>query len=80
MKILILTVAGMSSRFSRSIGRECLKCIYYENDIKESLLYKMVFDNNAFDKYIIVGGFHYEELSKIINTEFADYSDKIELL
>ena len=80
MKILILTVAGMSSRFSRSIGRECLKCIYYENDIKESLLYKMIFDNKAFDKYIIVGGFHYEELSEIINTEFADYSDKIELI
>ena len=26
----------MSSRFSRSIGRECLKCIYYENDINKA--------------------------------------------
>ena len=34
VKALIVTVAGMSSRFSESLGRECLKCIYYPNDIK----------------------------------------------
>lgn len=77
MKILLLTVAGTSTRFSKSIGRSCLKCIYYEKDFSESLLYKMVRKNSSFDKIIIVGGYKFEELKFALDKNFDDLKDKI---
>lgn len=80
MKIMIITVAGMASRFSESIGHSCLKCLYYENDIKESLLYHMLYQNREIDKYVIVGGFKFEELEKTTNQYFGEFSNKIILV
>lgn len=80
MKILILTVAGMSTRFSQSLGKKCLKCIYYQSDITESLLYRMLHNPVDFDKYIIVGGYMYEELQKVIEEEFVEYREKVILV
>lgn len=80
MKILIVTVAGMSSRFSESLGRPCLKCIYYKESIKESLLYKMLHQNGDFDRYVIVGGFMFDALKVVIEKEFQDFGDKIILV
>ena len=80
MKILIITVAGMSTRFSQSLNRDCLKCIYYKSDITESLLYQMLHQNVYFDKYIIVGGYMYEQLEKVTYEEFSDYKDRIILV
>lgn len=80
MKILLLTVAGTSTRFSKSIDRCCLKCIFYEKDFSESLLYKMVRKNSSFDKIIIVGGYKFEELKLAIDENFADLNDKIILV
>ena len=42
MKVLIITVAGMSTRFSQSVGAPCLKCLYHEGRAKDSLLYRML--------------------------------------
>lgn len=80
MKIMIITVAGVASRFSESIGRPCLKCLYYENDIKESLLYHMLCQNCEVDKYVIVGGFKFKELEEAINRYFSEFSNKIILV
>lgn len=80
MKILLLTVAGMSTRFSKSLDKSCLKCIYYENDFKESLLYNMISKNVNFDKYVIVGGYRFQELKDIIYMQFQQYIDKIYLV
>lgn len=80
MKIMIITVAGVASRFSESIGRPCLKCLYYENDIKESLLYHMLCQNHEADKYVIVGGFKFKELEEAINQYFGEFSNKIILV
>lgn len=80
MKIMIITVAGVASRFSESIGHPCLKCLYYENDIKESLLYHMLCQNREIDKYVIVGGFKFEELEEAINQYFGEFSNKIILV
>lgn len=77
MKILLITVAGMSERFSKSIGYSCLKCIYYKNNIKESLLYRMVSQGKEFDRIIIVGGFKYDELEYTIDNFFGDLRDRI---
>lgn len=80
MRILIVTVAGMSTRFSRSIGYECVKCLYFRDTFRESLLYRLLHQPVCFDKYIIVGGYRFEELKATINTEFPEMSDRIELV
>lgn len=77
MKVLLITVAGTSSRFSQSLGKPCLKCIYYHTDITESLLYQMLHQDIMFDKYIIVGGFMYEQLETILKQDFSDFGDRI---
>lgn len=80
MKALLITVAGTSSRFRESLGRECLKCIYYENSYEDSLLYRMISGNTEFDCYIIVGGFRYEELAAFVNKYLPENRDRIVLV
>lgn len=80
LKVLIVTVAGQSSRFSESVGHPSLKCIYYKNNINESLLYKLLHQPVTFDKYIIVGGFMFEELETNIQHYFTDILPKILLI
>lgn len=80
MKILIVTVAGMSNRFSESLGYACHKCIYSEKGIEESLLYRMIYLDDGFDCYVIVGGFMYEELESVLTENFRDIGDKIILI
>ncbi len=80
MKILLVTVAGKSSRFSRSLGRTCLKCIYHPGNISESLLYRLLHLDMDFDKYIIVGGFMYEQLKLAMEEHFSDISGKVILV
>ncbi|MCI8464449.1 MAG: licC domain protein [Lachnospiraceae bacterium] len=80
MKILIVTVAGLSSRFRESLGRPCLKCLYQEGGTEKSLLYRMLHQDGTFDFYVIVGGFQYEELKKTIARDFQEFGDKILLV
>lgn len=81
MRILILTVAGMSTRFSESLGKPCIKCVYYESDFSQSLLYRALHQNVDFDKYIIVGGYMFDDLKNIINEHFyVEFGDKIVLV
>jgi len=80
LRILVITVAGMSTRFSESIGQTSVKCLYYENDIKESLLYQLLHRYNAFDRYVIVGGWRFEELQQVLDREYGDLIDKIVLV
>ena len=49
MKALIVTVAGMSARFSRSAGEQIIKCLYHTNSMKESLLYTLLDDSSDID-------------------------------
>lgn len=79
MKVLVVTVAGMSSRFSKSVGRECLKCIYYENRVEESLLYQIL-HKKEFDKYVVVGGFQYAQLQTFVQEHCRDLLSKIQLV
>lgn len=76
MKVLIVTVAGLSSRFGESLGRPCLKCLYHGQDSKDSVLHRLI-QMYDFDRYIIVGGYRYEELEMTVEEEFGDMRDKI---
>lgn len=80
MKVLIITVAGMSTRFSHSIGKPVIKCLYYKKSEKDSLLYTLLDRSREFDNFIIVGGYRYKELCETIRTSFKKFSDKILLI
>ncbi len=73
----MITVAGSSTRFSRSIGRDCLKCIYTESSAEDTLLYRLVSMNDAYDRFVIVGGFRYDELVEFIDSSLVQYKDRI---
>lgn len=80
MKVLLITVAGTSTRFGKSIGKECLKCIYFTKSHKEALLYKTIFRDDSFDKYLIVGGYKFDELKAYTDKYLSALKEKIVLL
>lgn len=80
MKILIITAAGMSTRFSRSVGRGVIKCLYTEGTFSESLICRMLRQPCGFDKYIIVGGYRYSELEAAVRDNFPDLADKLDIV
>lgn len=79
-KAVIITVAGTSTRFRKSIGKDCLKCIYTEGSEKDTLLYRLVELCRDFDKIVIVGGYKFEDLSDFVTTSLADLASKISLV
>ena len=80
MKVLVIAVAGKSSRFSESIGKECLKCIYTEHDKNTMLLYRMISINRDYDEYVIVGGHMFNELKQTIDQTMTEFRDRIHLV
>lgn len=77
MKVLLVTVAGLSSRFSRSLGKDCVKCLYHEKNFEESLLWRLLRQPVKFDKYIIVGGYRFEEVKEALAAHFSDLAPKL---
>lgn len=80
MKVLLITAAGLSSRFSESLGHACLKCIYHENSPHEALLYRMIRQNADFDCYVVVGGFCFDALADFIHQYLSDLEKRIVLV
>lgn len=81
MKSLIITVAGMSSRFNKDTRADVLKCLYYEDIPENSLLSIQV--HKCFelvDEIIIVGGYKYDDLEVFIRQEMKDVNRKIKLI
>ena len=79
-KAVIITVAGTSTRFRKSIGKDCLKCIYTENSKKDTLLYRLVNLCRDFDRIVIVGGYKFEELEEFVKTSLSESTSKITLV
>ncbi len=82
MKIAIITVAGISSRFNRGIPEEekILKCIYWEDDPKNTLIYQLLNKVSAYDKIIVVGGFKFDNLAAYMSENVsAELKEKISL-
>ena len=81
MKSLIITVAGMSSRFNRDMKEDVLKCLYFEDTPSNTILNLQV--QAAFDyvdEIIIVGGYKFEDLGRFVREHMKDVSDKITLV
>lgn len=68
MKIAIITVAGVSSRFNKDIldEKKILKCIYYEDNPKDTLIYHLIKKVEYADVIVIVGGYKYSDLENYI--------------
>ena len=83
MKLAIITVAGISSRFNKDIPEDekILKCIYYENDPKNTLLYQMATKLEEYEKIVVVGGYKYSDLEDYISAVLPEgLSQKILLV
>lgn len=80
MKTLIITVAGTATRFNRDTSRNTLKCLYFQENPRYSLLYQILDKARDIDKYVIVGGYLFEELSAFIDDNLWEFKDKIELV
>ncbi|MFR6630995.1 MAG: DUF6564 domain-containing protein [Bacteroides fragilis] len=80
MKVLIVTVAGISSRFNRDTSRNVLKCLYYEDSPTHSLLYQIVCKVLDFERVIIVGGCLYDELVMYAEKYLSNLGPQIELV
>ena len=71
IKIAIITIAGISSRFNEKIEEEkkVLKCLYTESVKEETLLYHLMKKCSYADRIILVGGYKYEDLCSFYKSE-----------
>lgn len=81
MKSLIITVAGISSRFNKDTKEEVLKCLYFEDFPHDCLLsFQVRSFYDLFDEIIIVGGFKFDTLELFIKESLPDPFEKIRLV
>ena len=72
MRIFLTTVAGSATRFSESVGKPTVKCIYNREDPKKTLLNHMLTQAKDYDLFVVVGGFLISELEDYINNVLSD--------
>ena len=83
MKVAVITVAGVSSRFNTGIEEEkkCLKAIYTEGDVQDTLLFHLLKKCGFADRIIVVGGYKFEDLKQYIAEQVSEKEkEKIRLL
>ncbi len=80
MKTLIVTVAGMATRFNRDTDEEVLKCLYYKDSPDYSLLYQILWKSDEMDELVIVGGYLYEKLNGFIQQHCKPFLSRIKLI
>ena len=78
MRVFLTTVAGSATRFSESIGKPTVKCIYNREDPAKTLLNHMLTQAKDYDLFVVVGGFLINELEDYINTNLpSEFSEKV---
>lgn len=80
LKIVIIGVAGVSSRFNKDIPEDdkILKCLYFEKNPHNTLIYRMLEKVSYADRIIVVGGYKYDDLVSYINNNVSkDLQNKI---
>lgn len=81
MRSLIITVAGLSSRFNRDMDNPVLKCLYHEGNAQSALLsYQISSLYENVDEIVVVGGFRFADLEAFCEREIADPEHKIKLV
>jgi len=69
-RALVITVAGTSSRFRKSLGKDVLKATYQENSLPSILETLLTYSKGYFEDIIIVGGYRYQELETYITKQY----------
>ena len=79
MKIAVITIAGISSRFNEGIPEteKKLKAVYFENDSKDTLLYHLLLKCAYADKIILVSGYKSESLCEYVQMLESEMKNKI---
>ena len=74
MKIAIITIAGISSRFNEGMeeDKKVLKCLYTEGGKEETLLYHLMKKCSYADHIILVGGYKFEDLVSCYKNELVE--------
>ena len=81
MRSLIITVAGLSSRFNRDLSYPVLKCLYHEGSPDFALLsYQITSFYEDVDEIVVVGGFKFEDLTSFCAKEIKDPVEKVKLV
>ena len=82
MKIAIITVAGISSRFNEGVPEEEreLKAIYTETDREGTLLYHLLDKCRFADRIIVVGGYRYRSLELYCYEMRDEFGDKLDIV
>jgi len=72
LRVLIIPAAGVASRFSKSLGRDVLKGIYFERRPEDAVLHRLIRMGNllGFQRIVVVGGFRFDELKSFLLTHF----------
>lgn len=78
-KAAIITIAGCSSRFSKSVGFECHKALYHEENDTWTILshHLSLLCQYGFDEIIIVGGYKFAQLEKYLQDNFSNLPLKV---
>lgn len=68
MKTVVITVAGISSRFNEQFSESDrqLKAIYYEKNENDTLILHLLRQSSYADKIIVVGGYKYIDLKRYV--------------
>ena len=82
MRIAVITIAGISSRFNEGISddEKKLKAIFYENDCKKSLLYQLMKKCSYADKIVLVGGYKIDDLKDFLQLIENDFHNSISVV
>jgi choline kinase len=80
VKVLIVTAAGIASRFNKDLDKPAVKCIFYKENPQYSILYQMFKKVSHCDRVIIVGGYEFKQLVKYIEIYLTDFIHKIEII
>ena len=74
-RVAIVTLAGCSSRFSKSVGCECHKSLYKEREGDQCLLdwQLSLLRRHDFDSIVLVGGYQFDRLKVEVEDKYADW-------
>ena len=74
MRIAVITIAGISSRFNERIDEEkkVLKCLYTESGKENTLLYHLMKKCSYADNIVLIGGYKFDDLCSLYRNELAE--------
>lgn len=64
MRSLIVTVAGLSSRFNEGYPEPVLKCLHTDGDERQTLLWQILEKAGSCGRLIVVGGYKFADLQE----------------